>query len=74
MTRYYDRLIHCHKVKKSVNIMEEYDFINGKTTLIRSQCPVYNDTEKGRKCNGINDHGFKCGYADYTYDAISTYK
>ncbi|PXV88424.1 hypothetical protein C8E03_108151 [Lachnotalea glycerini] len=30
MTSYFDRLYHCHKVDKSINIMEEYELIDGK--------------------------------------------
>lgn len=69
MTSYFDRLYHCHKVDKSIRIMEDYELIDGKKILIRCQCPIYNDTEKGIKCNGFNDHGLKCGYADYIFDA-----
>lgn len=62
------RLYHCHKVRKHIQIAEYYDMINGKRTLIRSQCPFYNSGENGRECDGINDHGFKCGYANYVYN------
>lgn len=64
-----DRLYHCHKVHKHIWIMDDYNEINGKRTLVRSQCPIYIYGERGRKCDGLNDHGFKCSYANYVYEA-----
>lgn len=64
-----DRLYHCHKAHKEIRIMEDYEEINGKKVLVRCQCPVHVYGEGRNKCNGINDHGFECGYADYRRDS-----
>ena len=60
-----DRLYHCHKIKKHITIFEDYEIVDGERTLIKCECPVYKYGENGKKCNGLNDHGFTCGYANY---------
>lgn len=68
MVEPYDRMFHCHKVKRNVTIMEDYDVIDGKRTLIRARCSAYNVEDRKRSCNGIEDHGFECSCANYIYD------
>lgn len=68
MIEYNTRLYHCHKLKRNINILEDYEVVNNKRTLTRSVCPYYQSDEKV-KCNGINDHGFSCGYAVYNINS-----
>lgn len=63
-----DKLFHCHKVKREVTIMEDYDTIDGKRTLVRSRCSAYDIEDRKRSCNGTTDHGFDCSQANYVYD------
>lgn len=63
-----DKLYHCHKIRREVTIMEDYDIIDGKRTLVRSRCSAYKIEDRKRSCNGIEDHGFECSRADYTYN------
>ena len=63
-----DKLFHCHKVKRNVTIMQDYDIIDGKRTLIYSRCSAYRIEDRKRSCDGIDDHGFECCYANYVYN------
>lgn len=60
------RLYHCHKIHKNVTIFEDYEIIQGVRTLVRCSCPhyIYKDTKP--HCDGNNDFGFRCGYAEYS--------
>ena len=61
------RFVHCHKLKKNVYIFEDYEVINGVRTLVRCSCPNYTGTASdGRKCDGMNNHNFPCGYANWS--------
>lgn len=60
------RFVKCYKKDIMLYVLEEYEIINGKRTLIRRQCPLYHNTEDRRgSCSGIDDHGRICGYADF---------
>ena len=61
ITRFY----HCHKMHKHIEIVETYKIINGQKTLTQIECPLYRYTGDPRgSCNGLNDFGFRCCYAD----------
>lgn len=63
---YEMRLYHCHKIKRNVQILEDYEVIDGVRTLVRCSCPVHMGTAStDRHCNGINEFDFPCGYADW---------
>jgi hypothetical protein len=64
MAEFKTRLYHCHKAKKNVHILEDYEIIDGKCILVRSQCPNYMSEDRASRCNGVNEHGFECGYAN----------
>lgn len=66
MVEYDSRLYHCHKIRRNVSIQEDYEVINGKRILVHCYCPVFIYGDGSRKCNGLSDHGIKCGYANYT--------
>ena len=56
----------CHKIKRNVQILEDYEVIDGVRTLVRCSCPVHMGTAStDRHCNGINEFDFPCGYADW---------
>lgn len=60
------RLYHCHKFDQLLTVIEDYEIINGQETLVYCSCPYLVDMGgRLRKCNGVNDHGFPCGYAEY---------
>lgn len=61
------RMYHCHKLKKNVYILEDYEILNGVRTLVRCSCPNYMGTAAdGRKCNGLNDYLLRCGFSEWT--------
>lgn len=60
------RLYHCHKLKKNVQIFEDYEVINGVRRLLRCSCPNHMGMAADeRKCNGLNDYGNPCGYSEH---------
>lgn len=66
MVEYKTRLYHCHKLNRNVEIMEDYEVVNGVRTLVRCSCPYYTGTASGRlRCNGQNDFYFRCSYAQW---------
>lgn len=66
MTEYSTRLYHCHKLKRNVQILEDYEVINGVRTLVRCSCPYYTGTASERlRCDGRNDFHLRCSYAQW---------
>lgn len=66
MVEYTTRLYHCHKLKRNVQIMEDYEVIDGVRTLVRCSCPYYTGTASERlRCNGQNDFHFRCSFAQW---------
>lgn len=58
------RLIHCHKIRKTFYVYEDYEMVKGQKILKQISCPVHQGTATGKdRCNGLNDHGRPCGYA-----------
>ncbi len=67
MIEYAQKLYHCHKLKRNVTIFEDYEIIDGVRTLVRCSCPFHTGTAvEGRRCDGQNDFGFRCGFADWS--------
>lgn len=64
MVEYATRLYHCHKLKKNVMILEDYEIVDGVRTLVRWSCPYYTGMASGLiRCDGQNDFGFSCSLA-----------